>query len=109
VNVFKKFVGIKIYRHFAPPCGEKIAGMSEYTTGRGFFVRRRRGMRSWLAMALRRLADRLDGLSLVWVVEYIKGHPDLTATEVLERSIARQVAEERKYQIPYRSSKNPAP
>jgi hypothetical protein len=63
-------------------------------------------MGKWMAQALRRLADKIDGLSLVWAVEYVKEHPDLTATgirEVLGRSMA---SEEEKYRIPYRSSKN---
>jgi hypothetical protein len=47
-------------------------------------------VRKRIAQALRRLADKIDGLSLVWAVGYIKEHPGLTATgmrEVLGRSI----------------------
>jgi hypothetical protein len=36
------------------------------------------------AALLRRLADRMDGLRVVWSLEYIKEHPSLTEAEMRE-------------------------
>jgi hypothetical protein len=41
-------------------------------------------MEKKIAMALRRLADRIDGHCFMWSVEYIKTHPGLTAAEMRE-------------------------
>jgi hypothetical protein len=41
-------------------------------------------MREKMAMALRRLADKIDRSSLVWAIAYIKAHPGLTAAEMRE-------------------------
>jgi hypothetical protein len=41
-------------------------------------------MREKIAIVLRRLADKIDGSSLVWSMAYIKAPPGLTATEMRE-------------------------
>jgi hypothetical protein len=46
--------------------------------------RNRGAMRKKIAMAIRRLADKIDGHCLVWSVEYIKAHPGLTVAEMRE-------------------------